>query len=59
MPLLETEVTEVLNPQLANTLVSKALEQEEQKNYLCNSDDSKFFTDDSDDTIDNSVKHFV
>ena len=50
---LETKDTEVHTPQLTDTLVGKASEQEEMKNDLCDSDDSEFFIDDSDDTIDN------
>ena len=35
---LETEDTEVHTPQLTDTVVGKAPEQEEQKNNLCDSD---------------------
>ena len=56
MPPLETEDTEVHTLQLTNTLVGKASEKEEQTNDLSNSDDSKFFEDESDHTV---KKHYV
>ena len=52
---LETEDVEVHTPQLTDTLIGKALEQEEQKNNLCDSDNSEFFVDNSDDTLDKIV----
>ena len=56
----ETKDTEVHTPQLTDTVVGKASEQEEHKNDLCNSDESQFFMNGSDHTIDNIVlKHYV
>ena len=52
---LETKEAKVSHSSM-NTPVGKASEKEEQKNDLCNSDDSEFFEDDSDDdTIDITV----
>ena len=50
---LQTEDTEVHTTQLTDTLVGKA---SEQNNDLCDSDNSEFFMNYSDDTMDNSVK---
>ena len=59
---LETEYSEVCTPQLTNTLVGKTKEiseKEEQKDYSHDSDDFKFFEDDSDDTIPSSAPSVV
>ena len=54
---IKTKDTEIYAPQLTDALVDKAPEREEQKNDLCDSNDSEFFEDDSDDnkTIHNIV----
>ena len=55
---LETKDTNMHNPQLTDTLVGKTKEiseKGEQKDDSHDSDDCKFFKDDSDDTIDNIV----
>ena len=52
---LETEDTKVHTPHLTDTLVGQTSEKEEQKNDLCDLDDSEFLkvNSDDDDTIDN------